>query len=198
VANVDSNTSQRALNMILAAIGLREANHQGTVTIQGKDPILASRHRFGELMAAAQAAFGMALGELWQLRGGKPQDVTTNVRNAVHQHHGIVFMRQNGRQLPFTDYGANIGVDSPLSGEFYPTRDGRFVKMELFYPRLRDAVFKVLKCAPTQRAVEAAVMQWDAEALELAIREESERLVSFAPLRSGLPIRLAVAWRRNQ
>jgi hypothetical protein len=198
VANVDSNTSQRALNMILAAIGLREANHQGTVTIQGKDPILASRHRFGELMAAAQAAFGMALGELWQLRGGKPQDVTTNVRNAVHQHHGIVFMRQNGRQLPFTDYGANIGVDSPLSGGFYPTRDGRFVKMELFYPRLRDAVFKVLKCAPTQRAVEAAVMQWDAEALELAIREESERLVSFAPLRSGLPIRLAVAWRRNQ
>lgn len=124
-------------------------------------------------MAAAQAAFGMALSELWQLRGGKPQTITTNVRNAVHQHHGIAFMRQNGRQLPFTDYGASVGVDSPLSGEFYPTRDGRFVKMELYYPRLRDAVFKVLKCAPTQRAVEAAVMQWDAEALERAIREES-------------------------
>jgi hypothetical protein len=49
---------------------------------------------------------------------------------------------------------------------------GRFVKIELFYPRLRDAMFEVLKCAPTQRAVEAAIMQWDGEALELAIREE--------------------------
>jgi hypothetical protein len=95
------------------------------------------------------------------------------VRNGVHQHHGIAFMRQNGRQLPFTDYGVAGGVDSPLSGEFYPTRDGRFVKIELYYPRLRDAMYKVLKCAPTQRAVEAAIMQWDAEALELAIREES-------------------------
>jgi hypothetical protein len=49
---------------------------------------------------------------------------------------------------------------------------GRFVKIELFYPRLRDAMLEVLKCAPTQRAVEAAIMQWDGEALELAIREE--------------------------
>ncbi|VVE51778.1 carnitine dehydratase [Pandoraea horticolens] len=173
MAIVDSKTSQQALDMILAAIGLREADHKGEVTIRGKDPILASRHRFGELMAAAQAAFGMALGELWQLRGGKPQSVTTSVRNAVHQHHGIAFMRQNGRLLPFTDYGVAGGVDSPLSGEFYPTRDGRFIKIELFYPRLRDAIFKVLKCAPTQHAVEAAIMQWDAEALERAVREEA-------------------------
>jgi hypothetical protein len=159
--------------MILKAIGLKESTYKGKVRIKGKDPVLASRHRLGEVMAAAQAAFGMSLGEIWQLRGGKPQDVTTDVKNAVHQHHGIAFMRQNGRKLPFTDYGASTGVDSPLSGEFYPTRDGRFVKMEFYYPRLRDAVYKVLKCAPTQRAVEAAVMQWDAEALERAIREES-------------------------
>jgi crotonobetainyl-CoA:carnitine CoA-transferase CaiB-like acyl-CoA transferase len=173
MATVDSKTSQQALDMILAAIGLRESDYKGKVTIQGKDPILASRHRFGELMAAAQSAFGMALSELWQLRGGKPQNVTTSVRNAVHQHHGIAFMRHNGRQLPFTDYGSGGGVDSPLSGEFYPTRDGKFVKIELFYPRLRDAMFKVLKCAPTQRAAEAAIMQWDGEALERAIRDES-------------------------
>ncbi len=173
MATVDAKSSQQALDMILAATGMRESDHKGKVTIQGKDPVLASRHRFGELMAASQAAFGIALSQLWQLRGGKPQNVTTNVRNAVHQHHGIAFMRQNGRQLPFTDYGSGVGVDSPLSGEFYPTRDGRFIKIELFYPRLRDAMFKVLKCAPTQRAAEAAIMQWDAEALELAIREES-------------------------
>jgi crotonobetainyl-CoA:carnitine CoA-transferase CaiB-like acyl-CoA transferase len=186
MAAVDTPTSQQALDMILAAIGLREADHKGAVTIRGKDPILASRHRFGELMAAAQSAFGMALSDLWQLRGGKPQSVTTSVKNAVHQHHGVAFMRQNGRPIPFTDYGSGVGVDSPLSGEFYPTRDGRFVKIELFYPRLCDAMFKVLKCAPTQRAVEAAIMQWDGEALELAIREESGAI--------GM-IRSAAEWR---
>src|SRR5476651_2362425 len=153
MATVDSKTSQQALDMILKAIGLKESTYKGKVRIKGKDPVLASRHRLGEVMAAAQAAFGMSLGEIWQLRGGKPQDVTTDVKNAVHQHHGIAFMRQNGRKLPFTDYGASTGVDSPLSGEFYPTRDGRFVKMEFYYPRLRDAIYKVLKCAPTQRAV---------------------------------------------
>lgn len=173
MANVDSKTSQQALDMILKAIGKREGDYKGKVTITGKDPILASRHRFGELMAAAQAAFGMGLSDIWELRGGKPQNVTTSVENGVHQHHGVAFMRQNGRHIPFTDYGSGIGVDSPMSGEFYPTRDGRFVKIELFYPRMRDAMFKVLKCAPTQRAVEAAIMQWDGEALELAIREET-------------------------
>lgn len=173
MATVDSPTSQKALDMILSAIGMREADHKGEVKIVGKDPILSSRHRFGELMAASQAAFGMALGDIWQMRGGQPQSVTTSVRNAVHQHHGIAFMRQNGRHIPFTDYGSDVGVDSALSGEFYPTRDGRFVKIEVFYPRLRDALFKVLKCAPTQRAVEAAIMEWDGEALERAIREEA-------------------------
>jgi hypothetical protein len=173
MATVETPTTQKALDMILKAIGKKESGYKGQITIKGKDPILASRHRFGELMAAAQAALGMSLSDLWELRGGKCQSITTDVKNGVHQHHGIAFMRQNGRRLPFTDYGSNHGVDSPLSGEFYPTRDGKFVKMEFYYPRLRDAVYKVLKCAPTQRAVEAAVMQWDAEALERTIREES-------------------------
>jgi hypothetical protein len=169
---IQADTKQKALQMILKAIGMREDQYKGKVTILGNDPILASRHRFGELMAAAQAAFGMALSQLFELKGGKPQNVTTDVNLAVHQHHGIAFMRQNGRQLPFTDYGLGVGVDSALSAEFYPTRDGRFVKMEFYYPRLRDAVYKVLKCAPTQFAVEEAVMEWDAEALEKAIRSE--------------------------
>ncbi len=64
MANVDSSSAQLALNQILKAIGMKESTYQGNVTIKGKDPIIASRHRFGELMAAAQAALGMALGQL--------------------------------------------------------------------------------------------------------------------------------------
>lgn len=188
MAEVDSPSVQQALDMIQHALGRRESDYPGRVTIRGQDPVLASRHRFGELMAAAQAGFGMALGDIWAARGGNVQSVTTDVEHAVHQHHGISYMRQNGRELPFTDYGSIGGVDDPISGEFYPTRDGRFVKMEFYYPRLRDAVYKVLKCQPTQRAIEAAVMQWDAEDLERAIREESGAI--------GV-VRTADEWRRH-
>lgn len=172
MATVDSASAQHALDLLMAALGLAERECDGRATIRGTDPVLASRHRFGELMAAAQAALGLTLGQLWVARGGKAQDVSTTVVGGVHQHHGIAFMRQNGRKLPFTDYGPTTGVDDPLTGEFYPTRDGRFMKLEMFYPRLRDAVFEVLSCSPSREAVEAAVMAWDGEALERAIREE--------------------------
>jgi len=171
MAKVESDSVQLALDTILAAIGRSEAEYPGKVTIRKKDPIMASRHRFGELMAASQAALGMNLGAIWQRRGGEIQDVATDVEAATHQHHGITYMRQGGRQIGFTDYGAPGTFDDPVGSEFYPTRDGKYIKIELFYPRLRDALFLVLKCAPTRQAVEAAIMGWDAEDLERAIRD---------------------------
>jgi hypothetical protein len=171
MAKVDSESVQRALDMMMSAIGRRESDYEGQVVIRKKEPILASRHRFGELMAATQAALGMNLGHIWQGRGGAVQDVTTDVEHGVHQHHGIAYMRQNGRSLGFTDYGSPNTFDDPIGSEFFPTRDGKFIKVELFYPRLRDALFLVLKCAPTRQSVEAAIMQWDGEELERAIRE---------------------------
>ncbi len=172
MAHVACPSVQQALDTVQSALDRHEHDYAGKVTITGQDPVLASRHRFGELMAAAQASLGMALGDIWTRRGGTVQDVTVDVANAVHQHHGIAYLRQNGRPVGFTDFGSPSTFDDPVGSEFYPTRDGRFIKFELLYPRLRDAVYRVLKCPPTQRAVEAAVMQWDAEDLELAMRQE--------------------------
>ncbi len=188
MATVESESAQRALDMIQSATGRKESAYPGKVTIRNRDPLLASRHRFGEVMAAAQASLGMNLGEIWQRRGGAVQDVTTDVHNGVHQHHGIAFLRQNGRQLGFTDYGAPGSFDDAVGSIFYATRDGRFIKFEMLYPRLRDAVFRVLKCAPTARAVEQAVGQWDAEALECALRDEGAAV--------GV-VRSAEEWRRH-
>ena len=172
MAEVQKESVQHALDMIDEAIGQNESSYEGSVKITGAEPVLASRHRFGELMAASQAALGMNLGRIWQQRGGQPQNVTTDVEAGVHQHHGIAFLRQRGQVLGFTDYSAPGTFDDEISSEFYPTKDGRFIKMEMFYPRLRDAVFKVLQCAPVREAVEQAVMRWNAEELETAIRNE--------------------------
>lgn len=188
MANVDAPSAQAALDMMQAAIGRREADYEGTVTIRNQDPLLASRHRFGEVMAAAQASLGMNLGEIWQRRGGGAQDVTTDAHAGVHQHHGIAYLRQNGRELGFNDYGAAGTFDDEVGGLFYATRDGRFIKFEMLYPRLRDSVYRVLKCAPTARAVEQAVSGWDAEALERALRDEGAAV--------GV-VRSADEWRRH-
>ena len=148
MAEVETPSAQLALDQIQAAIGRKESDYPGRVTIRNSDPLLASRHRFGEVMAAAQASVAMNLGEIWQRRGGAVQDVTTDAHAGVHQHHGIAYMRQNGRELGFGDYAAPGSFDDPVGGEFYATRDGRFIKFEMLYPRLRDAVYRVLKCAP--------------------------------------------------
>src|SRR5215207_610656 len=126
MAHVDSESAQRALDMMQVAIDRRETDYPGRVTIRNSDPLLASRHRFGEVMAAAQASLGMNLGEIWHRRGGEVQDVTTDAHTGVHQHHGIAFLRQNGRELGFSDYGAPGSFDDPVGSEFYATRDGRF------------------------------------------------------------------------
>ncbi len=188
MANVDAVTAQDALDMIQAATGRKESDYAGSVTIRNQDPLLASRHRFGEVMAAAQASLGMNLGDIWARRGGDVQDVSTDAHTGVHQHHGIAYLRQNGRELGFADYGTPGSFDDPVGGEFYATRDGRFIKFEMLYPRLRDAVYRVLKCAPTQRAVEQAVAGWDAETLERALRDEGAAV--------GV-VRTAEEWRRH-
>ncbi|MCY7289123.1 MAG: hypothetical protein LH624_12950 [Cryobacterium sp.] len=131
MAKVDAANAQNALDMMQAAIGRRENGYSGAVTIRNADPLLASRHRFGEVMAAAQASLGMNLGEIWQRRGRSVQDVTTAAHAGVHQHHGIAFLRQNGRKLGFADYGAPGTFDDAVGSEFYATRDGKFIKFEM-------------------------------------------------------------------
>jgi hypothetical protein len=188
MANVQAPSSQHALDLLQSALGRNEKDYPGKVSILNADPTLASRHRFGEVMAAAQASLGMCLGEIWQKRGGNVQDVTSDAHAGVHQHHGIAFMRQNGHELGFNDYGAPGSFDDEVGGKFYATRDGRFIKFEMLYPRLRDAVYRVLKCAPSARSVEQAVGKWDAEALENALRDEGAAV--------GV-VRSAQEWRRH-
>ena len=84
------------------------------MTIQGKDPIPASRHRFGELMAAARAAFGMALGEPGQLGGGKTQNVTSRARTPTPKDRTTEPSKTSGDQLTFRKQCA-IGVLVPES-----------------------------------------------------------------------------------
>src|SRR5471030_728675 len=50
----------------------------------------------------------------------------------------------------------------------YKTRDQRFVRLHTNFRHHRDAICKVLACKPERDEVQAALMQWDAEAFETA------------------------------
>src|SRR5437016_4768136 len=49
----------------------------------GGDPVLPTPFRIGETSAAAVAATGLAVAELWELRSGRRQEVAVDLRQAT-------------------------------------------------------------------------------------------------------------------
>ena len=56
-------------------------------TIVGHDPVLGYRFPVGEAAAVALAACGVAVSDLWELRGGRPQRARVDVRRAAASLH---------------------------------------------------------------------------------------------------------------
>src|SRR5512137_1484068 len=86
-------------------LGLSEADFGGTLKIEGKDPVVASRHHLGDSTSVLLGLFGMELAAIWKQRTGKSQDVKVNVRNAVCNLAAMLYAKQNGVTVPFDDVG---------------------------------------------------------------------------------------------
>jgi crotonobetainyl-CoA:carnitine CoA-transferase CaiB-like acyl-CoA transferase len=131
----------------------------GAVTLTGEEPQLPSSFRVAAAAQASIAAAGLAAAQIWQLRSGQSQDVTVDMRHAVVECRSERYLRVDGKP-PGPAWDAIAGV--------YKTRDQRFVRLHTNFPHHRAAVCKVLDCKPERDAVQAALMQWDAEAFETA------------------------------
>src|SRR3984885_15177070 len=81
------------------------------------------------------------------------------MRHAVVECRSERYLRVDGKP-PGPAWDVIAGV--------YNTRDRRFVRLHTNFPHHRDAVCKILDCKPERDAVQAALMQWDAEAFETA------------------------------
>ena len=130
-----------------------------TVSLTGDEPQLPSSFRVAAAAQASIAAAGLAASRIWQLRSGQSQDVVVDMRHAVVECRSERYLRVDGKPPP-PAWDAIAGV--------YKTRDQRFVRLHTNFPHHRDAVCKVLDCKPERDAVQAALMQWDAEAFETA------------------------------
>lgn len=147
---------QAALSEILAAARF---DAPGMAAIAGDDPVLPVRYRIGTAGAASLAALGLAVDELWELRGGSRQRVDVDLRHATLSLRGARYLRVNGKPPP-EPWNA-------LSG-FYPVADG-WISIHCNFANHREAAMRVLGGPATREAAEGAARGWQGEALEDAI-----------------------------
>ncbi len=130
-----------------------------TVTLTGDEPQLPSSFRLAAAAQASIAATGLAAAQVWKLRSGQSQDVAVDMRHAVVECRSERYLRVDGKPPPPT-WDVIAGI--------YKTRDQRFVRLHTNFRHHRDAVCQVLNCRPERDDVQAALMQWDANAFETA------------------------------
>lgn len=151
----------KVLDDLLALGGL--ANRPGgTAGITGGDPYFPTVHRVGEAAAAALAAHGAAIAEIWRRRSGRRQAVSVDAGAAAVSLESVMLMTRRGYAVPYTD------IAYPLTN-FHPCRDGRSIHLHAGYPHLRNGLLELLDCPNSLDRIRAKVAEWNAFELEDAI-----------------------------
>ena len=150
--------SHAALRTILPVAGwnterARRRNHRVA------DPILPTPFRIGETSAAALAAVGLAVSELWELRTGRRQEVAVDTRQATASLRSGHYMKMDG---------APVSIERNVVMGVYPAKNGRWSYLHR-NSNHRAAALKVLGVPEDREAVRKAVAEWDALELEEAI-----------------------------
>lgn len=129
------------------------------VTLTGDEPQLPSSFRVAAAAQTSIAAAAMAAAQIWRMRSGQTQGIAVDMRHAIVECRSERYLRVDGKPPP-PAWDAIAGV--------YHTGDARFVRLHTNFPHHRDAVCEVLACKPERDAVQAALLQWKAEAFETA------------------------------
>src|SRR5262245_39595145 len=109
-------TTNDALRTILPIAGWSDERARAVDITGGLDPILPTPFRIGETSAAALAAVGLAVSDLWALRTGRHQDVAIDTRRATASLRSGHYMHMDGAPVS-TERNSIMGV--------YPARGGR-------------------------------------------------------------------------
>jgi crotonobetainyl-CoA:carnitine CoA-transferase CaiB-like acyl-CoA transferase len=107
-------------------------------------------------------AVGLAVAEVWKRRGGQPQSVGIDLREAA-------FALRTSMQLA-ADGQPPRDVWQPLSG-FYQAGDGRWIQLHCNFPHHAAGACKLLGVEQNRDQVKAAIGKLKAEALETALAE---------------------------
>jgi hypothetical protein len=145
-----------------------EANE---VTISGGDPVFSTRFKIGETCAAVLGGVGVAICDIWQMKRGRRQTVSVDVRHAAAGLRSSAYLQRpdaHGAFRPVVNrnHEAMRAITQP-----WPTKDGRWVLPHFGLPNLQARMLRLLGCEPNPGSVAKVVAKWDALDLEAAIDE---------------------------
>jgi crotonobetainyl-CoA:carnitine CoA-transferase CaiB-like acyl-CoA transferase len=152
--------SHDALRTILPVVGLDPERARTVEFTGGADPILPTSFKIGETSAACLGAIGLAVSDLWELRGGKKQAIGVDTRRATASLRSGHYLKMEKAEVSHER--------NPVMG-MYPAKDGHWSYIHANFPNHRAAALKVLGVPEDKAAVRAAVAKWDALELEEAI-----------------------------
>ncbi len=164
-----------ALADILSNVGMDHGLME-RVEITGADPVLPSKFLIGTAGAGVIGATGLAASELWQLRTGRVQDVSVDVRAAgIGMRASAYFRTADGSSKDplLDDIQSGSSTKewwSPLSG-FYKGGDGRWIQLHCNFPHHAAGVLEVLGCADERAAVAEVISTWKIPELEATCSE---------------------------
>ena len=133
--------SHDALRTIVPVAGWGEDRAKAVEITGGPDPILPTPFRIGETSAAALAAVGLAVSDLWALRTGRGQEVGVDTRQATASLRSGHYMQMDGAHVS-TERNTVMGV--------YPARNGRWSYLHCNFPNHRAAALMSLGIAVMQ------------------------------------------------
>ncbi|NYT63745.1 CoA transferase [Alcaligenaceae bacterium] len=139
------------------------------VLVTGADPFYRIPFRIGGLVSSVLAATGVAINDIWALRGHARQSIAVGLPEAAATLRSMDYTRardKNGayRPVPLPPDRAHVmNLCRP-----YRTRNGSWF-VPHFSLGLGAKVLDVLGCDDTTDAISAAVANWDANELEDAV-----------------------------
>ena len=151
-------------------MAVRARPEDPSATITGADPVYSTRFRLAETAAGIMAACGVAASDIWEMKSGRRQSVSVDVR-----HAGAAINCSEHMQVQQADGSFLAPGDSPLAQTAYqciqpfPTRDGRYFLPHIGIKHLKEKVLGILGCEATPAEVAKAIAKWDAQELEDAI-----------------------------
>lgn len=141
----------------------------GEVAIAGSDPVFSTRFRIGETCAAVVAGLGVAVSDIWELKTGRRQQASVNVRHAAAALRSTAYMQRPDASGAFREVVSESHEAMRRITQPWPTKDGRFVLPHFGLPNLKERMLEVLGCEPNPASVAKAVGKWAALDLEAAI-----------------------------
>jgi crotonobetainyl-CoA:carnitine CoA-transferase CaiB-like acyl-CoA transferase len=145
---------------LLDAIGLPSGATRSSLRLRGTPPMLESPYQVSLATGLTLLAEGAAVTALWEQRGGSPQEVSLEARDAVFALNPFPWLRRNS-------HAAHDLAQSrePCAG-YFRTRDERMFLVVPSYPRLRDGTLRLLGCPNDREAVAAEIGRRDSDDLE--------------------------------